>query len=94
MQITKEIVEYAADLSRIKLSETETEKFKEELSAVLNHMEILNQLDTENIEPLSHIFAVNNVMRPDIVKESFPVDELLANAPNHEFTVPKATEEI
>ena len=94
MQITKEIVEYAADLSRIKLSEAETEKLKEELSGILDYMEILNQLDTENIEPLSHIFNINNVMRSDIVKESYPVKVLLANAPDNknEFAVPKTIE--
>ena len=90
MQITKETVEYCADLSRIKLSGAETEKLRAELSEILNFMEILNRLDTENAEPLSHIFAVNNVMRTDTVKESYPAEELLANAPNHEFAVPKA----
>ena len=94
MQITKEIVEYAADLSRIKLSESETEKLRDELSGILDYMEILNQLDTENIEPLSHIFNINNVMRSDIVKESYPVEVLLSNLPNNknEFVVPKTIE--
>ena len=94
MQITKEIVEYAADLSRIKLTEAETEKLITELSAVLNYMEILNQLDTENTEPLSHIFEINNIMRKDIVKASCPAEVLLANSPNFEFTVPKTIEEL
>ena len=94
MRITKEIVEYAADLSRIKLTEAETEKFISELSAVLDYMEILNQLDTENTEPVSHIFDINNVMRADIVKDSYPAEAILANAPNVEFTVPKTIEEL
>jgi len=94
VRITTEIVEYAANLSRIELDGAETEKLKAELSAILDYMEILNQLDTENIEPLSHIFAVNNVTRADAAEESYPAGILSANAPNCEFAVPKTIEEL
>ena len=92
MKITKEIVEFVANLSRIKLDEDATSKMQTELGAVVEYMEILNALDTKDIEPMSHIFSVNNVMRDDVVKESLNRQEILSNAPDHTdeyFVVPK-----
>ena len=83
MQITKELVEYVAELSRIKLDEASTEKMQKELGAIVDYMEILNQLDTESIEPLSHVFNITNVMREDEVKESYDRADILKNAPEH-----------
>ena len=83
MQITKELVEYVAELSRIKLDEASTEKMQKELGAIVDYMEILNQLDTENVEPLSHVFSITNVMREDEVKASYYRAEILKNAPEH-----------
>ena len=54
--ITKEMVTYVAELSRISLDEAETEKMQDELGAVVAYMDILNSLDTTGIEPLSHVF--------------------------------------
>ena len=58
-------------------------------------MEILNQLDTENVEPLSHVFSITNVMREDDVKPSYDRADILQNAPEHTdetFIVPKTVE--
>ena len=96
MKITKELVEYVASLSRIKLDEASTDKMKKELGAVIDYMEILNQVDTNNVEPLSHVFSINNVMRDDVVCESFEREELIKNAPKHTeetVIVPKTVEQ-
>ena len=95
MQITNELVRYVANLSRIKLDEKQEEKMQSELAAVIEYMDVLNKLDTENVEPLSHVFSITNVMRDDEVKPSYDREELLKNAPDHTdetFIVPKTVD--
>lgn len=95
MQITKELVQYVAELSRIKLSEQDAENMQNDLGAIVNYMEILNQLDTDSVEPLSHIFNITNVMREDKVQESYDRAEILKNAPertDETVVVPKTVE--
>ena len=95
MQITNELVRYVANLSRIKLDEKQEEKMLSELAAVIEYMDVLNKLDTENVEPLSHVFSITNVMRDDEVKPSYDREELLKNAPDHTdetFIVPKTVD--
>lgn len=95
MQITKELVQYVAELSRIKLSEQDAENMQNDLGAIVNYMEILNQLDTDSVEPLSHIFNITNVMRDDKVVESYDRAEILKNAPertDETVVVPKTVE--
>lgn len=95
MQITNELVSYVANLSRIKLDENEISEMQSQMSEIVNYMDILNQLDTENIEPLSHIFNITNVMRDDEVSDSYEREEILKNAPAHTeeaFIVPKTVD--
>ncbi len=95
MQITKELVEYVAELSRIKLDDAAAEKMQKELGAIVDYMDVLNKLDTDNTEPLSHVFNITNVMREDTVKESYSREDILCNAPEHTdetVVVPKAVE--
>ena len=95
MQITKELVQYVAELSRIKLSEQDAENMQNDLGAIVNYMEILNKLDTEGVEPISHIFNITNVMREDKVVESYDRAEILKNAPertDETVVVPKTVE--
>ena len=95
MLITKELVEYVAELSRIKLDEQSCDKMEKELGAIVEYMEVLNKLDTDGVEPLSHVFNITNVMREDEVKESYDRDEILKNAPestDETFVVPKTVE--
>lgn len=95
MQITKEIVGYVAELSRIRLDDAETAKMQKELGAIIEYMDVLNKLDTESLEPLSHVFAVTNVMRPDEINPSYAREEVLRNAPEHTdetVIVPKTIE--
>ena len=95
MQITRELVEYVAELSRIKLDEASAEKMEKELGAIVEYMEILNSLDTKGVEPLSHVFSITNVMRADEVKPSYDRADILKNAPEHTdetVVVPKTVE--
>lgn len=95
MQITKELVSYVAALSRIKLDETETEEMQAQMSEIVEYMDVLNKLDTESFEPLSHIFNITNVTREDEVVPSYERDEILKNAPEHTeetFVVPKTVD--
>ena len=92
MQITNELVSYVANLSRIKLDENEISEMQSQMSEIVNYMDILNQLDTENVEPLSHIFSITNVMRDDEIHYDCTKEQLMMNAPEEEngfFKVPK-----
>lgn len=95
MRTAKDIVEYVAELSRIKLDEDETEKMIKELGEVIEYMDILQGLDTEGVEPMSHVFPITNVMREDEVTPSFEREDILRNAPertDETLVVPKTIE--
>ena len=95
MQITRELVEYVAELSRIKLDAQSAAKMEKELGAIVDYMEILKQIDTDGVEPLSHVFNITNVMREDEVVPSYPREYILKNAPEHTdetVVVPKTVE--
>jgi aspartyl-tRNA(Asn)/glutamyl-tRNA(Gln) amidotransferase subunit C len=92
MGVTRKDVEHIAELARLKFSDSEIENFTHQLNEILSYMEKLNQLNTDNIEPLSHPVEGSNVFREDNVKPSIPTDEALKNAPEkdeHFFRVPK-----
>ena len=95
MKITLKDVEYVAKLARLSLTETEKEKFAEQLDAILEHMQELNKLDTKDITPTSHAILMKNVFREDEVKKSEVTDEIISNAPEKEnrfFKVNKVLE--
>lgn len=95
MKVTKELVDYVATLSRLVLSEEQNEKAQKELGAIIDYADTLNEVDTDGIEPMSHVFAVKNVLRDDVVKESRDRKDLLSNAPMSDeeaFLVPKTVE--
>jgi len=96
MKITKDQVEYVARLAYLELTEEEKETFTHQLDSILSYMEKLNELDTRDIEPTSHVLPIKNVFREDQVKPSLPLDKALANAPdpkNGFFRVPRVIEE-
>ena len=65
------------------------------MDGIISFAEQLNELDTENVEPTSHVLPVKNVMREDIAKEGLPVEEVLKNAPDAkdgQFRVPAIIE--
>lgn len=95
MQITPELVKYLESLARIKLSEDEEKKVGAELGDILAYIDMLNELDTEGVEAMSHCFPLTNVMREDEVAPSMSPDEITANAPESSdgsFVVPKTVE--
>ena len=91
-QIDTEQVRKVAKLSRLELTEAELEEFTGQLSAILDYVEKMNELDTDNVEPLAHCLPVSNVFRQDCIKESLGTEKALANAPQRDggfFKVPK-----
>lgn len=92
MAVTRKDVEHIAELARLKFADAEIDSYTEQLNEILNYMEKLNELDTENVEPLSHPVEGNNVFREDGVKPSIPTEEALKKAPEKDeqfFRVPK-----
>ena len=91
-KISTEDVQHVARLARLDISDEETERFAQQLNAILTYMDKLNELDTSNVEPMSHVIDVSNAFREDIVRESIPQEVSLANAPEREngfFKVPR-----
>ncbi len=95
MEINDELITYLEDLSRLKLSEEEEEKAKVDLGKILNYIDKLNELDTTDVEAMSHPFAFTNNFRDDILTGSSDREIILANAPVKKdgcFKVPKTVE--
>ncbi len=95
MGITVKDVEHVANLARLNLSAEEKEQFAGQLDAILKYADKLNELDTSNIEPTSHVLPLANVMREDETRPSWPIEQVLANAPDEEdghFKVPAVLE--
>ncbi len=91
-KIDKAQVRKIAKLARLELTDAEVEEFTGQLSAILDYMEKMNELDTTGIEPLAHCLAISNVFREDTVRESLGTERTLANAPQRDgdfFKVPK-----
>ncbi|MBW7990659.1 MAG: Asp-tRNA(Asn)/Glu-tRNA(Gln) amidotransferase subunit GatC [Planctomycetes bacterium] len=85
-------VRKVAKLSRLDLTEDEIREFTGQLSAILDYVEKMNELDTAGVEPLAHCLPVSNVLREDSAKESLGTEKVLANAPQRDdefFKVPK-----
>jgi len=95
MSVTREDVEKVAVLARLKLSESEIEEMTSQLNEILEYFEKLKELDTEGVEPLSHVLPLKNVYREDRVKPSLSQEEILKNAPEKghgHFKVPRVIE--
>ena len=84
MKLSREEVKHIALLARLGLSEDEIEKFQIQLSNILENFEILKQLDTTDVPPTAQSIALQNVLRPDESKPSYPVEEIMDNAPQRE----------
>lgn len=92
MKVDRKDVEYVAMLARIELSEEEKDLYSEQLSTILDFFDRLKEVDTEDVPPTSHVLDLVNAYRPDQVRPSLDVDEVLRNAPdraNRYFRVPK-----
>jgi len=84
MKLSPKEIEEVANLARLELTPVEKEKMRDELAPILTYFEILKELDTENIPATAQVIAVQNLMRPDEVRPSAPVEEVLKNAPLRE----------
>lgn len=92
MSVTRKEVEHIAELARLQLNENELEEYTLQLNKILEYVEKLNELDTENIKPLSHPVEGENIFRDDIVQPSVSREDALKNAPAKDeefFKVPK-----
>ena len=90
--ISDETIEYVGILAKLELSEEEKEQAKKDMANMLDYIVTLNELDTSGVEPMSHVFPVNNVFREDVVTNEDDREEILANAPEAKdgaFVVPK-----
>lgn len=83
-RITIDEVKHVANLARLAITEEEADKFAKQLDAIITFAEQLNELDTDSIEPTSHVLDMKNVFREDAAKPGLPVEEVLKNAPDHE----------
>jgi aspartyl-tRNA(Asn)/glutamyl-tRNA(Gln) amidotransferase subunit C len=93
MSISREEVLHVASLARLALSDDEVARFQEQLSAILDAVGKVRELDLADVEPTSHPLAVVNVWAEDEAHVSLPVDAALANAPDRDgdlFRVPPA----
>ncbi|NJP38382.1 Asp-tRNA(Asn)/Glu-tRNA(Gln) amidotransferase subunit GatC [Alkalicoccus luteus] len=83
-RITEEQIRHVAELARLELKDEEIRHFGEQLDKIIDAAQQLNELDTENIAPTSHVLDVRNVLRDDEVKPSLPREEALKNAPDQQ----------
>ncbi len=90
--ISDETIEYVGILAKLELSGEEREQAKKDMGRMLDYIDKLNELDTEGVEPMSHIFPVNNVFRSDEVTNDDDSENMLLNAPKKKegtYMVPK-----
>lgn len=93
--ISDETIEYVGILAKLELSAEEKETAKKDMGRMLDYIDKLNELDTSGVEPMSHIFPINNVFREDEVSNGDDRDSILKNAPEQKdgaFKVPKTVE--
>lgn len=91
-RISDETIEYVGILAKLELSEEEKERAKKDMEEMLDYIDKLEELDTEGVEPMSHVFPINNVFREDVVTNGDGSAATLANAPEKKdggFKVPK-----
>lgn len=90
--ITDETIDYVAILAKLELSDAEREQAKKDMGRMLDYIDKLNELDTLGVEPMSHVFPVQNVFRDDEVTNGDGSADTLKNAPEEKdsmFAVPR-----
>ena len=93
--INDETIEYVGILAKLELSDEEKEQAKSDMGRMLDYIDKLGELDTSGVEPMSHVFPVQNVFREDVVTNGDTREQLLTNAPEQKdgkFMVPKTFE--
>ncbi len=95
MAISREQVLHIARLARVELSDDEVERYREDLSSILDYVDKLAELDVEGVEPTTHAVALESRLREDAVEQRLSHEDVLNNAPDSEdgqFRVPKVVE--
>ena len=90
--ISDETIEYVGILAKLELSEEEKEQAKKDMGSMLDYIDKLGELDTTGVEPMSHVFPVQNVFREDVVTNGDMREDILQNAPGVKdgmFMVPR-----
>lgn len=85
-------IDYVGILAKLALSDEEKEQAKKDMGRMLDYIDKLGELDTEGVEPMTHLFPVQNVFREDVVTNGDDRDSMLKNAPGEKdgmFVVPK-----
>lgn len=93
--ISDETIEYVGILAKLELSDEEREQAKKDMGSMLDYIDKLGELDTTGVEPMSHVFPVQNVFREDVVTNGDMREDILKNAPGEKdgmFIVPKTFE--
>ena len=80
--LSSDQVLHVARLARLELTPEEVERFGGELSKVLDHIELIGQLELEDVPPTSHVIDVENALRADVPRPSMPVEQALGSAPD------------
>ncbi|OOE10154.1 MULTISPECIES: Asp-tRNA(Asn)/Glu-tRNA(Gln) amidotransferase subunit GatC [Fictibacillus] len=94
-RISKDQVKHVAHLARLAVTDEEAEMLTEQLDKIIGFAEELNELDTDNVEPTTHVLELKNILREDEVRNSVSVDEAMKNAPaqkDGQFKVPNILE--
>lgn len=93
--ISDDIIEYVGILAKLELNQEEKEQAKKDMESMLDYIDKLNELDTEDVIPMSHTFSVHNVFREDVVTNGDDRENMLSNAPEQKdgaYQVPKTVE--
>jgi aspartyl-tRNA(Asn)/glutamyl-tRNA(Gln) amidotransferase subunit C len=88
-------IEQVAMLARLKLTENEKKLFSDQVGSIIDYINKLNELDTDNVQPTAHVLPIKNVFRQDTLKDSLTRDNALKNAPKRDtlfYRVPKIIE--
>jgi len=83
-KITKEDIAKTADLARLAVTDAEAEQYSEDLTKILNFVEKINEINTDDVEPTTHGIVGKNVLRADVPEKTITREDALENAPDHE----------
>lgn len=95
MTITEETIQYVAALAKLTLREEEKNQMAKDIKDFMGYIETMNEVDTDDVEPMSHVLPIQNVFREDVVIHMNDRDQILKNAPKQKdgfFAVPKTIE--
>lgn len=95
MKVTKETIDHVADMVKLSLTEKDKAQLTKDLNSIVSYMDTMNDIDTDEVEGMTHVLPMKNLFRQDMLKSSSDREEILRNAPSHKdgsFQVPKAVD--